>query len=371
MESNENTLLTNSVRDRALRFFQTFRTPATATFFGLLVGGMVITWSGGNGLEGVRQLIIGGYGSVYYLTTTLTRATPIIFAGLASALSWGSGYETMGISGQMTLGAFVSAVVAVNVTGPVWLVMLSAILAGVITGMAYSMIAAWISLKFNAYLLIVTLMMNYLAENIASYFTNYVFKDPLAVDNLAIQTQKIENGILPRLLQGYTLHFGFIIALLCVFAILFITKKTSFGYEAGMNGMNFRFSLYGGVNSKRTMYRILMLSGGIAGLGGAVEVLGSRYRFIDKMITSPGYAWNGITASLMSSNHPIGILFSSIFLSGLTTGGAAVERNLQIPQEITSIIQGVLTIFVTAQFIFKFRKNGKGQVGKKLRREGM
>ena len=118
-----------------------------------------------------------------------------------------------------------------------------------------------------------------------------------------------------------------------------------------MGGLNNRFAEYGGVNSLKTMYLTLALSGALAGLGGAVEVLGSRYRYIDKMITSPSYAWSGITASLMSSNNPIGVLISSVFLAGLTTGGSSIELRMSIPSEITSIITGVLTMFVTAKFV--------------------
>ncbi len=330
---------------------EALRAPAIAVIIGLLTGGPVIAWSGSNPFAAIAGIIVGGYGSPYYLSATLTRATPIIFAGLASALAWGSGYETMGIAGQMTLGAFVSAITAVYCPGPTGFVIVMSLLMGMVTGAAFSLISAWISARFSVYLLIITLMMNYIAENTASYFTNYVFKDPDAADNLAIQTQKIEEHILPRLFADYTLHAGFLLALVCVAGILFMMKKTSFGYEARMTGQNAAFAKYGGINSRRNMYLILLISGAIAGLGGAGEVLGSRYRFIDEMITSPGYAWSGITASLMPSNNPVGIMFSSIFLAGLTTGAATIERSQNIPQEITSVIQGVITMFVTARFI--------------------
>lgn len=353
---SENRLIQNTLKSRIQRLLLALRTPAIAILFGLLVGGVIIAWSGSNPLEGIRTLLVGGFGNAFNITTTLTRATPIIFAGLAAALAWGSGYESMGIAGQMTLGSFACAIVAVSCPGPRIVVIIVSMLAGMVVAMAYSLLSAWISEKFQIYLLIVTLMLNYVAEYLASYMTIYVFRDPYASDNLAVQTQKIEEATLPRLFQSYTVHVGFIIAVLCVGAILFINKKTGFGYNARMSGMNPRFARYGGVDSKKTMYMTLALSGILAGLGGSCEVLGTRFRFIDKMITSPGYAWSGITASLMSSNHPIGIFFSSVFLAGLTTGGSSIERNLNIPREITTIIQGVLTIFVTAQFLIKIHR---------------
>lgn len=99
-----------------------------------------------------------------------------------------------------------------------------------------------------------------------------------------------------------------------------------------------------------------MLSGALAGVGGACEVLGTRYRYVDSMITSPGYAWTGIIASLMSSNHPVGILVSSIFLAGLTTGGSTIERSMGVPSEVTTIIQGIITLLITAKFAVKWYK---------------
>lgn len=351
-------LTANTISSRLKRLSRAMLMPAIAIAFGLVAGGIVIASSGHNPFTSLAALFAGGFGSGYSIAATLTRATPILFAGLAAALSWGSGYESMGIGGQMTLGAFSGAVVAANMPGPAPLVVAVSLLAGMLAGVAYSLLAAWISARFSIYLLIVTLMMNYVADNIASYMTMYVFNDPFATDKLAIQTQKIEGSILPRLHPSYTVHLGLVLALLCTAGILFMLKKTGFGYDARMNGMNPQFALYGGVNSRKNMYMVLALSGALAGLGGVCEALGTRYRFIDQMITSPGYAWGGITASLMSSNHPLGILASSVFLAGLNTGGASIELNLNIPREITVIIQGVLTLFVTAQFMLR-RHKGK------------
>ena len=361
MKKNKRDLATDSISSRLRRLGVSLRVPAIAVMLGIIVGGIVIAGSGHNPVTSMLALFMGGFGGSYSITTTLTRATPIIFAGLAAALSWGSGYESMGIGGQMTLGAFCGAIVAAQCPGQPVVVIVVSLLAGMAAGAAYSLVAAWISAKFSVYLLIVTLMMNYVAENLASYMTNYVFKDPFASDTLATQTQKIEDAVLPRLFNGHTVHLGFVLALMCVAAILFMVRKTSFGYDARMNGLNPRFALYGGVHSGRNMYAIMLISGALAGLGGVCEVLGTRYRFIDQMIASPGYAWGGITASLMSNNHPLGILASAIFLAGLSTGGATVEMNMGIPREITVIIQGVLTIFVTMHFVF-VRHIGKKQI---------
>lgn len=319
-------------------------------FVGFLIGGLVIAGSGFDPFEAIKRMLIGGFGSTYYLTTTLTRATPIIFAGLAASLAWGSGYSSLGASGQMILGALASSQVAILFPGsPV--VIIASLLGGMAVGMLYSLIGTYISERFEIYLLIVTLMLNYIADNIASYFTHYVVKDPFGVDSSAIQTQKIGDAILPRLFKGFTVHWGFVIAIAAVILVLFILQKSIFGYRARMGGLNARFARYGGIDSKKMMYGVLLLSGALAGLGGACEVLGTRFRYVNGMITSPGYAWSGVIASLIASNNPIGIFFSSIFLAGLTTGGGSLERGMGVPSEVTDIIQSIITLLITAQFI--------------------
>lgn len=346
------------------QIFSAIKLPLIAVFIALLIGGILIMISGFNPIEAIFKMFKGGFGNFYYISMTITRATPIIFAGLAGALAWGSGYPSLGAAGQMVFGAFISSIVAINFPGPTYIVVIASLISGMLSGMLYSLLATWISKTFQLYLLIITLMLNYIADFVTSYFTMYIFKDPFGADASAIQTQKIID-IIPRMSDKYTLHYGTVIAIITVVIVLFIVKRTSFGYKAKIGGLNPKFADYGGINSTKMMYFVLMLSGAIAGLGGAVEVLGNRYRFIDGMLTSAGYAWTGIIASLMSSNNPIGILFSSIFLAGLTTGGGSIERSMGVPSEITIIIQGIITLFITARFSMKFlnsRKDG-GEFG--------
>lgn len=331
------------------RLWAALRFPVIAVFIGLAVGALIIYASGRDGLRATLGLIAGGFGSMHALTTTFNRATPIVFAGLSSALAWGSGYPSMGIAGQMVLGAFTASIVAVSLPLPPVLLVPLCLLLAMAAGALYSLLAAYISARFETSLLIITLMMNYLADNLVSYLTTYVFRDPLAVDRLAVQTQRITGAVLPRLMRGYTVHWGFVLAVLFMLLITFIVRRTSFGYRGRMSGLNPRFALYGGVNSLKTMLLMMALSGAMSGLGGAAETLGTRFRYIEGMITSPGYAWSGITAALMSGNHPTGVFFSALFLAGLTTGGAAIELSMGTSAEITQIIQGIILMLITAR----------------------
>lgn len=335
--------------------------PMLAIALGFLIGGLVIALSGYNPFSAICGILAGGFGSGYYLSATLTRATPIIFAGLAAALAWGSGHPSMGAAGQMALGALAAAITAIYCPGPPVVVCLVSMAVGAGVGMLVALFSAYICDRFELWLLIVTLMLNYVCENICSYLTTYVYKDPQAVDASAIQTQQIKEGILPRLFEGYSLHAGFLLAVLAVCLIAFIMRRTSFGYKARMGGLNPHFADYGGISSRNMMFLIMMLSGALAGLGGACEVLGTRYRYVDSMIASPGYAWTGVITTLMAGHDPIGVLFGSIFMAGISTGGSAIERSMGLSADIVSIISGTITLLVTAKFTLKLKKRTKVQ----------
>ena len=345
--------------NKVKRLLSSLAYPLMAILTGLIIGAIIIMSTGKNPVSGIWGLLKGGYLTGFSLASTLTRATPIIFCGVSAALAWGSGYSSMGAQGQMIMGAITAAIVAPRLPGPDWLVVILTILCSMVAGALFSLCSAFVSAKFNAYLLIITLMFNYVANYFASYLTNYVFLDPYALDKLAIQTQKIEGPILPRILSKYTTHYGFVIALAVVILVNFLVKRTSFGYKARMGGLNPHFAEYGGIKSRKTMYMVLMISGAIAGLGGACEVLGTKFRYVDEMITSPGYSWSGITASLMSNYNMIGTLFSSIFLAGITVGGASIELTMNIPSEITQIIQGVISMLITAKIAIDWSKLNK------------
>lgn len=338
--------------------------PLFAIALGFLIGGLVIACSGYNPFSAIWGILAGGFGSGYYLSATLTRATPIIFAGLAAALAWGSGYPSMGAAGQMAMGALAAAITAIYCPGPAAVVCIVSITVGTIVGMLVAVFSAYICDRFEMWLLIVTLMLNYVCENICSYLTTYVVKDPQAVDASAIQTQRIEVGTLPRLFEGYSLHLGFVLAVLVVVGVALVMRRTSFGYKARMGGLNPHFADYGGISSRKMMFLIMMLSGALAGLGGACEVLGTRYRYVDAMIASPGYAWTGVITTLMAGHDPIGVLFCSIFMAGISTGGSAIERSMGLSADIVSIISGTITLLVTAKFTLNWKNCRKGSLRK-------
>lgn len=341
------------------KLLKPFAPPAFAILISLFFGGVVIAIAGENPIEIYSIMAKGAFGNQYYILTTLNRATPIIICGLGSALAWSSNYMGIGGEGQMIWGGLVCAVACLYVPGPLWVRVIVAVLASLVTGGLYSALSAWLLDKFEMSLAISTLMLNYVAQYVTMHYVANVFLDKTG-DKKMVQTQLIEEGMrLPKVFQGYPLHWGFILAVILVFVMWFINNKTTFGYETKMTGYNIDFCNYGGVHGKKIMYLVLFLSGAICALAGVSEVLGSQYRYIHNSYVSTQYAWVGLNAALISNYNPIGVLITSIILAGIQTGGAAIARSTSIPIEISSVIQGCVTLFISAKIVINFSKRKK------------
>ena len=299
---------------------------------------------------------------------TLKRATPIIMGGLAVCVAWRSGYEAMGGEGQMILGAVAAALVGYYLPVPGWLRIPAALLAAAAAGALYSVVAGWLFERFDVTFVISTLMMNYIANYFAAYLCNYPLRDPAAN---VYQMQNAQTGklppeaTLPPIMKGWV-HWGFLLAVVAVIVTWFLFRKTTFGYKSRMGGLNPRFALYGGINARRMLYLVMILSGVMAGLGGAFEVMGSKGRYVDQMIFSTGYAWTGMVAALLANMNPFGTLLASILLAGLAVGGSTMMLNMDIPLEVCNIIEGIITLFMSAKMIriaagnMRRRKQAKG-----------
>ncbi len=354
-------------RRTLLGVVDTVTQPLIAVLISLLLGAVVILIIGKNPLAAYGSMIRGAFGKQVYLMNTLKRATPIIMGGLAVCMAWRSGYEAMGGEGQMILGAMAAALVGYYLPAPGWVRILAALLAAAAAGALYSTLSGWLFERFDVTFVISTLMLNYIANYFASFLCNYPLRDPEAnvYQMQNAQTGELPAGAtLPPIAKGWV-HWGFVLAVIAVIIVWFLFKKTSFGYKSRMGGLNPRFALYGGINARRMLYLVMILSGVMAGLGGAFETLGSKSRYVDQMIFSTGYAWTGMVAALLANMNPIGTLVASILLAGLAVGSSQLML-MDIPLEVCNIIEGIITLFMSARMIriaagnIRRRKQAKG-----------
>lgn len=362
------------------KFVNALSQPLVAVAISLGIGAIVIALSGKNVFTSYGIMLKGAFGDGYYLSATLSRSTAIIMAGLSVCVAWRSGYETMGGEGQMIFGALLSAAVAYYLPGSGPIKILVGLAAASVIGALYSMLSGWLYEKFNVTFIISTLMMNYIANYIASYFVSYVIKDPESRDINSIQTGKIvesarfgkvtlfQDGLLKDTAIGayfkdFNVHWGFFFALLCAILVSVLMTRTVVGYKSRMNGLNFRFARYGGINAHAMLTLAMIVSGVLAGLGGAFEVFGSKYRYIDQMIFSTGYAWSGMVAALLANFNAYGTVLASILLAGLSTGGSAMQRSAGIPVETVNMLEGVIMLLMSVKLLNLIR------IRRKVRRE--
>ena len=350
------------------RFFDALGQPLIAVLISLLIGAVIMGLSGKNILTSYATMFKGAFGDGYYLSATLSRSTAIIMGGLAVCIAWRSGYESMGGEGQMIFGALVSALIAYYMPGPGIAKILAGLIGASAVGALYSVLSGWLWEKFSVTFIISTLMLNYIANYIASYLTTYIVKDPQSRDINAVQTGKLAESVrfgklklfqsdalketaIGRYFKDFNVHWGFFFALMCAVLVFILLKKTKFGYESKMNGLNSRFALYGGINAHRMLYLVMILSGVAAGLGGAFEVFGSKYRYIDQMIFSTGYAWSGMVGALLANFDPFGTVLACILLAGLNTGGSAMQRSAGIPVETVNMLEGIIMLLMSVKLL--------------------
>lgn len=342
--------------------------PFVAVLISLLIGAVIMAVSGKDVLASYATMFKGAFGDGYYLTATLQRSTAIIMGGLAVCIAWRSGYEAMGGEGQMILGALAAALIAYYMPGPGVLRIIAGLLGASLIGALYSVLSGWLWEKFGVTFIISTLMLNYIANYFASYMTIYRVKDPDSRDINAIQTGKLiesarfgklrlfqseglKETALGRYFKDFNVHWGFVFTLICAVLVYILLKKTKFGYQSKMNGLNSRFALYGGIKAQRMLYLVMILSGIAAGLGGAFEVYGSKYRYIDQMIFSTGYAWSGMVGALLANFDPFGTVIASILLAGLSTGGSAMQRSAGIPVETVNMLEGIIMLLMSVKLL--------------------
>jgi len=349
----------NKIIKIAKRFGKIMLQPVIATVLGLLVGAVFIMASNENPIAIYLNMFQKSFFSPYYLTQTLTRATPIIICGIAIAAAWRAGYINIGVEGQMIAGSFAATIVAIYVPLPGFLLLPLALVTGMVVGGLYASLVAVLNLKFNSSIVICTLMLNYVANYVASYFVSYPFRDSSG-DGLSLMTRTIpESTHFLQFSSSNTLNLGIVVAVLVTVLFYFMERKTVFGYESKMTGLNPHFAKYGGVFEKKVMLKTMALSGGIAALAGMCEIFGYKYRYTDSMFTSASYAWTGLMAALIADLHPVGILAASIFLSGLQVGGQAIQRSSSIPLQMATVIQSSITLFVSVKLGIRFLKKRK------------
>jgi len=279
------------------------------------------------------------FGNVVELTITLS------FTGLSIALMFSARQFNMGAEGSFYVGGAVAAMFALSVPLPSVLHPAAAILLGGLSGAVICAIPALLKGKWGASELVSSLMLNYVFFYLARYFVNTSYKDP----NCGfVATYLIpESAKLSRILPGTRIHSGlFIAAATVALAVVFI-KRTKWGYALIQAGRNAAFATYSGINTPMVIVYSQLLGGLVAGMGGAVEVLGMYDRF--QWQNMPGYGFDGVIVAILARNKPKYVPIAAFFLAYLRIGADKMATATDVTSEMISIIQGIIIMLVAAQ----------------------
>jgi len=332
------------------RFVQNIASQAVAVVIAFLVGALVLLATGHSPIDAYSKLLTGAFGDSYGLGQTLTQATPIIFTSLAFLFAFKCGLFNIGAEGQLLIGGFAAAWVGISFTGlPIYVHLPLALLAGAAGGALWGFIPAVLKAELDAHEVITTMMLSYVALYITSYMVNYPFKAPGWVAQTPFIAPAAE---LPRILPPTQLSGSIIVALIMAGITAFVLQRTTLGYEVRAIGLNATAARSGGINVKRGMLLALVISGMIAGLGGAGEILGVERRFIDGF--SPGYGWDGLAVALIGGLNPFGVVLASILVGALRSGGMVMNRVTGVPLDVIYLIQSLVVLFAAAPQLMKY-----------------
>ena len=289
----------------------------------------------------------------YPFTDSLVAATPYIFAGLAVAVGFRCGLFNIGVEGQLYIGAICSVWVGFALKGlPAIIHLPLALLAGAAGGAVWASIPAILKAKAGAHEVINTIMMNYVAFRLSDWLLSD--KGPLKrPDSPNPVSPLIEKSAeLPRFFPDpIRLHLGFFIALGVAVFIYWFLFKTTLGFELRTVGANPKAARYAGMNITRNIIIAMCLSGALAGLAGANEVLGVNHNLA--LAFSSGYGFDSIALALLGKSHPLGVVLAALLFGTLRSGATRMQNIAKIPIDIISILQALIIAFIAAPGIIR------------------
>ncbi len=320
-----------------------------AIVVGLLAGLLILLVSNASqALGAFGAILTGGFSDGKMMGQVLYMATPILMTGLSVGFAGKTGLFNIGASGQFICGAYTAILVGVKCTFlPPSIHWLVALLAAVLAGALWGSIPGILKATRNVNEVISCIMMNY----IGMYMVNWLIT--LTVfDKLKNQSMRVANAAnVPKMgldqifRDGNNIssaNGGIFIAILMAILLYVLLEKTKFGYELKVCGFNRDAAKYAGINEKRSIIMSMAIAGAMAGLGGALLYLAGSGKGIDVVDVLAMEGFNGIPVALLASNHPVGIIFSGLFVAYLNVGGFNMQLFNFAPQVIEIIISIII-----------------------------
>jgi general nucleoside transport system permease protein len=360
--------------------------PVVAVLAAFIVGGIMVFIIGDSPIQTYKLLIGSAFSWPDGIGYTLYYATPLIFTGLAVCVAFRAGLLNIGCEGQLYIAAFATAWVGMKFGGvyiksfdgtvlvspimrlPSLLLVLLCCLAAIVAGAVWGAIPGVLKARFGSHEVINTIMLNFIAVALASYFTQYHYKVP---GDAIMESAEIGQGahlahlgkFIPGLPERIPLNLAFILALICCVLVYLFLWRTKWGYELRATGSNPTAAEYGGISIRKQIILAMSVSGGLAGMVGIHEVLGYHHRYYDGF--SDNFGFTGIAVALLGRNHPAGVLLAALLFAVLQRGGIPVDAfTHNVTKDIVQVLQAIIILFVACEAVFPWLFGKLGRVNR-------
>lgn len=313
----------------------------------LVAGALVLLVTGRDPVATYGLLLEQSLGSTQAIANTLVQTTPVLFTGLATAFAFRAGVFNVGVEGSLYVGAFAAAWVGFTFLGVPGLILIpAAVLLAAAVGAVWSFVPGFLRARWQVDEVVTTLMLNFVAIQLTSYLVNGPF---LAVGTANSMSPLVApEARLGSLAPPSQLSIGFPLAIAAAAAFWFVFRKTTLGYELNLVGSSSRFAATAGISLVRVIVLAMVMSGVIAGIAGAVQVLGVNGRFIDHF--SPGFGFTGLAVALLGRNTAIGCVLAALFFGALSNGSAMMQLFSDIPLDLVNVLSGLVMILAVVDF---------------------
>jgi simple sugar transport system permease protein len=322
--------------------------PVVAIFLALLVGSVIITFTGDDVVLAISSLVLGAFGNLRSLGQSFLAATPILFTGLAFAVAYRSGIFNIGAEGQFLVGAIAGAYVGTLFSHlPAFIYIPIVLASGGIVGALWAFLPAILKIKLGVHEVINVIMLN----KIALYLTNWLVSvdGPFRQGSVQPATPFVCEVVrLQPILPKSPMNVGYFIGIVVAYLMYLIMWKTSSGYQMRAVGYNMHAAKFSGINAESSIVKAFMISGALAGIGGAMEICSVFGRFYAGF--SPGYGFEGIAVSLLGNNHPAGIIISSLLFGALKTGAMRMQILAGTNVNLVKVLQALIIFFVAGKW---------------------
>lgn len=340
-------------RDAPSRWW-TIGVPVASALIALLLAAVPLMAAGANVFEAYAQMAKGIFGSKFAFTEMLTRATPLIFTGLAATMAFRAKLWNIGAEGQLYLGAMAAVTVGTGLIDAPSIILIPIILlAGAAAGAAGMAGPTYLKTRFGADEVVTTLLLNFIILIFLQMMLEGPLKDPMGM-GWPQSEPIVDNAILPQLMPRMRIHSGLIIALVAAAVAHVMLSKSVWGFKLRAVGENAAAALHAGIGVKRTMMSAAIVSGGLAGIAGVSEVAGLRGYLTTDL--SPGFGYTGIVVAMLAGLSPIGVVISAIFIASVFVGADTMSRAMGVSSYLADLVVALSLICVLiGGFIARYR----------------